>query len=296
MTAPGTHIDMEALLRLRHAVVDAQRQRFQRVSALPGPIATRRRGRGSEIDDVRLWSHGDDIRHIDRNSTARTGVPHVRTFRDEREQTTLLLADFRPSMLFGTRRAFRSVVAAEILSLSGWRAVTVGGRIALLAVSGGEPILVRASTGERAMTRIIGGLQRGHAQAMTTQNTEPPLVEALNMAARALPRGGTIVLATGLDNPGTGFEDAVRRTLHRVDLRVALISDAFERTAPPGSYPFVTCTGVRGVQFVGAKMLHRAHSDGLKMLHRLGARAASFNAERPAEQQMRILERLHGGS
>lgn len=285
---------MEALLRLRHAVVDAQRQRFQRVSALPGPIATRRRGRGSEIDDIRLWSHGDDIRHIDRNSTARTGLPHVRTFRDERERTTLLLADFRPSMLFGTRRAFRSVAAAEILSLSGWRAVAGGGRVALLALTGGEPILVRASQGERAMTRIVSGLQRAHAQAMAAPGTEPPLDEALDMAARALPRGGTIVLATGLDSPGPGFEDAVRRTLHRVELRVALISDAFERTAPPGSYPFRTCTGVQGVQRIGAKGLHRAHSHGVGILRHLGARAETFEAELPAEQQMRNLERLHG--
>src|SRR3954454_20368782 len=143
MTHPGVSIDTEALLRLRHLVAQARSLRADRTTALPGPIVTRRRGRGSEPDDIRLWSHGDDIRHIDRNTTARTGVPHVRTFRSEQELTTLLIADFRAPMLFGPRRAFRSVAAAEILGLAGWRAVGIGGKVALLAVGGPEPLFIR---------------------------------------------------------------------------------------------------------------------------------------------------------
>ncbi|MFD1333947.1 DUF58 domain-containing protein, partial [Methylopila musalis] len=95
----------------------------RRLAARPGGVVTRRRGRGSEIDDVRPWTDGDDIRHIDRHATARTGELHARTFRDERERAALLVADFRPAMLFGTRRAFRSIAGAEALALLGWRAV-----------------------------------------------------------------------------------------------------------------------------------------------------------------------------
>ncbi|TXM93858.1 DUF58 domain-containing protein, partial [Methylobacterium sp. WL122] len=62
---------------------------------------------------------GDDRRHIDRNATARTGILHVRTHHDERDRAVVLLADFRPSMLFGTRRALRSVAAAEALASLG---------------------------------------------------------------------------------------------------------------------------------------------------------------------------------
>ena len=36
-----------------------------------------------------------------------------RTFHAERDRTVILIADFRPSMLWGTRRTLRSVAAAE---------------------------------------------------------------------------------------------------------------------------------------------------------------------------------------
>ena len=65
-------------------------------------------------------------------STARTGEPHVRTFRDERERTLLLLVDLRPSMLWGTRRALRSAAAVEAAALAGWRALETGGRIGFI--------------------------------------------------------------------------------------------------------------------------------------------------------------------
>lgn len=290
----GTAIDIKALLGLRHVVRNLQGGRVHRTAALPGAIVTKRRGRGMEVDDVRAWTHGDDVRHIDRNTTARTGRPHVRTFRDEREQTTLLLADFRASMLFGTRRAFRSVAAAEILALAGWRAAALGGRVALLAIGGAEPLLVKPAAGDRAMTRIVGGLQRAHIEAMEAPFApEAPLAAAVEMAARSLSRGATIVLASGLDGTGPGFEDAVRAAVHRVDLRIALVSDAFERTAPRGVYPFTTDVGGRGIHIANGQ---RATADDARIagLRRLGAHMVRFEAELVPERQMAMIGRLHG--
>jgi uncharacterized protein (DUF58 family) len=267
--------------------------RSPRTALQPGPIPTRRRGRGSEPDDIRLWSHGDDIRHIDRNTTARTGVPHVRTFRSEQELTSLLVADFRAPMLFGTRRAFRSVAAAEILALAGWRAVAIGAKVALLAVGGPEPLFVRAAAGDRAMLAVIGGLHRAHAEALAVQDgTATPLVEAFDLAASLLPRGGTILAATGLEATGAGFEREVRRIGHRFDLKIALVSDAFEHAPPRGTYPFLTLGGRRGIHFVRSA---ETDTDGrIERLRSLGAQAARFDAERPPEAQLRPLGELHG--
>jgi uncharacterized protein (DUF58 family) len=291
----GTDVDTEALLALRHVVAAHRRAGAERTAALPGPITTKRRGRGSEPDEIRPWTHGDDIRHIDRNTTARTGVPHVRTFRDEREQTTLLLADFRPSMLFGTRRAFRSVVAAEILALAGWRAVGLGARVALIAVGAFEPVFVRAANGDRAMTAVVGGLRRAHAAALAAGTAaDPPLEDALSLAARSLPRGGSVVLATGLDTPGPAFDDTAAALRRRIDLLVALVGDAFPRTAPAGAYPFLTAAGVRGVHVGGRPAGDAAAESAAARLARLGARAVLFPGERPPEAQMLALGELHG--
>ena len=60
------------------------------------------RGRGMEFEEVRPYTPGDDIRHIDWNVTARTGEPFVKEFREERELTLLLVMDVSGSTRFGS--------------------------------------------------------------------------------------------------------------------------------------------------------------------------------------------------
>jgi uncharacterized protein (DUF58 family) len=234
----GVAADTETLLKLRH-LARAERTGQHRLTGMPGGFVSRRRGRGLEADDIRAYFEGDDIRHIDRNVTARTGVPHVRTFRDERDRTILLVADFRPSMLWGTRRAFRSVAAAEALALSGWKAVDAGARVGLFAFGAGEPVYVPARSRERGMIAVAGGLAAAHRAAFS--NAEEPALElALEKAGGLVPPGGTVLLATGLDDPGPAFDAIAQRLRTRARLIVLLIVDAFEASPPMGRYPYAT--------------------------------------------------------
>src|SRR5258707_7511346 len=60
------------------------------------------KGRGMEFDAVREYVPGDEIRSIDWNVTARTGVPYVKTFCEERELTVLLAVDISASGTLGS--------------------------------------------------------------------------------------------------------------------------------------------------------------------------------------------------
>ncbi|KQP50701.1 hypothetical protein ASF41_14310 [Methylobacterium sp. Leaf111] len=247
LMAPGIHLSGEALMGLRHLARRGSGPATRTLAGLPGGIVTRRRGRGSEPDDVRLWSEGDDRRHIDRNATARTGILHVRTHHDERDRAVVLLVDVRPSMLFGTRRALRSVAAAEALVLLGWRIVGDGGRIGLVAAGAGEPVVVRPAGGERAMTALTGALALAHARALADGSAaDPPLAPALTLAQSLLPSGGHLVIGSALDAPGPDFDPLLTIMAERLSIRLVLVSDAFERARPPGFYPFATPDGRRG--------------------------------------------------
>ena len=110
LQAPGVSLSSEGLIAMRRVILQADKVPV--LANLPGGFATRRKGHGLEVADKRVYAPGDDIRHLDRNATARTGVLHIRQFQEERDRVTLLIADFRPSMFWGLRRAFRSVAAA----------------------------------------------------------------------------------------------------------------------------------------------------------------------------------------
>ncbi|MFY9292933.1 MAG: DUF58 domain-containing protein [Methylorubrum rhodinum] len=294
LDTPGIHLSGAGLMSLRHLARRGVSPSTKTIAGLPGGIVTRKRGRGSEPDDVRLWSEGDDRRFIDRNATARTGTLHVRTHHDERDRAVVLLADFRPSMLFGTRRALRSVAGAEALALLGWRIVGDGGRIGLIVASAGEPAVVRPTGGERAMTAVTGALAHAHAAALASPaKDDPPLTDTLALARSLLPSGGHLVIATALDAPGPEMESLLTGLAERLSIRLLLVSDAFERTRPPGFYPYAMPDGRRGTIEAGrAAPLMADTEERLARLHACGVEGLRIDVEGGPESYAPLMERL----
>ena len=293
--APGVHLSGETLMGLRHLARRGVSPATRTLQGLPGGIVTKKRGRGSEPDDVRLWSEGDDMRFIDRNATARTGELHVRTHHDERDRAVALLADFRPSMLFGTRRALRSVAAAEALALLGWRVVGDGGRVGLIVASPSEPTVIRPAGGERAMTAVTGAMAHAHAQALaaSAQKADPPLSSMLPLARSLLPSGGHLVIASALDSPGEDFDSLLTVLAERLSVRLLLVSDAFERVRMPGFYPFATPDGHRGtVQTTRAETSTQGSDARLAEMHRRGIEGLRIEVEAGPEAYAPLMERL----
>lgn len=289
----GVAPDPEALLRLRHVVRHIPERRLAPTGS-PGGFVSRRRGRGVEPVDIRAYADGDDIRHIDRNVTARTGIAHVRTFHDERERTATLVGDFRPSMLWGTRRAFRSVAAAEALAIVGWRVIEAGGRVGLVAFGVGQPILVAAKGRAGGMAAVVGGIVSAHrsaVEAATANEAEiAPLDSALELAKRVTPTGGSVFLATGLDDAGEEFDLLAASLRRRCSLTVLLIVDAFERDPRPGTYPFVARSGRIARATLNRSQLGRAPDGRRERLEKLGIPLIVIEADLGPEGMAERLE------
>ncbi len=79
------------------------------------------RGQGLEFDAVREYVPGDDIRNIDWRVTARTGSPHLKLFKEERERQVIICIDMNSGMRFGTRNTFKSIQAARAAAMLGWQ-------------------------------------------------------------------------------------------------------------------------------------------------------------------------------
>ena len=79
--------------------------------------ASRFFGRGLEFEELRAYQPGDDIRTIDWRATARTGKPHVKKYREERQQVLMLMLDVRESMFFGTGTTTKCAQAMRAAAL-----------------------------------------------------------------------------------------------------------------------------------------------------------------------------------
>lgn len=234
----GVALRSDALISLRQIALHTRAE--PTLTALPGGFATRRKGHGQEVADVREYISGDDMRHLDRGTTARTGTLHIRQFQEERDRISLLVADFRPAMLWGITRAFRSVAAAEALALIGWKNVHEGGRVGLLALTASGPVFVPPRGRTRGMLDVIGGMRAAHQQALEEAiggAVDMPLDGALVGVERLVPAGAEVIIASGFDLPGQGLGDRLARLARRRVPHLLMVMDAEAGRLPQGRYP-----------------------------------------------------------
>lgn len=81
------------------------------------------KGRGMAFSEVREYMHGDDVRSIDWNVTARFNHPYVKVFEEERELTVMLLVDVSASGDFGSNSQFKRELITELSAVLAFSAI-----------------------------------------------------------------------------------------------------------------------------------------------------------------------------
>jgi uncharacterized protein (DUF58 family) len=166
-------------------------------SLLAGRLASRLRGRGLDFEELRHYQDGDDPRAMDWLATARLNAPYVRVYTEERDREVLLLVDQRFSMFFGSRRAAKSVVAAEAAALAAWRVTELGDRVGALVFSDDEIREIRPGARTRAVMHILEAVVPLNQKLKASTNAKPSpgmLNEVLRRAARLIRHDGLVCL------------------------------------------------------------------------------------------------------
>ena len=156
------------------------------------------RGNGLELDRIRPYEPGDDVRKIDWNATARSLVPHVREDVPERQLTAWLLLDHSPSMHFGTAERRKADVAEGAALVVGRFAARRGNRLGIVTFGGGPDTVLPPAGGRRGMLGLIRALEteppeEGHGA------TSPAKALALVGATRST--AGVVVIASDFRGP-----------------------------------------------------------------------------------------------
>jgi uncharacterized protein (DUF58 family) len=126
------------------------------------------KGRGMEFDEVREYQIGDDVRSIDWNVTARTGIPHVKRYVEERELTVILLVDASSSSQFGTTNVMKGEMAAEICALMAFSAIKNNDRVGLIIFTDQIELYVPPKKGKSHVLRLIRDLLYFRASGKAT--------------------------------------------------------------------------------------------------------------------------------
>jgi uncharacterized protein (DUF58 family) len=145
-------IPKEILKKIRHIEIRTKRLVNDLFS---GEYHSTFKGQGMEFEEVREYQPGDDIRLIDWNVTARTGFPHIKKFREERELSVVLMVDASSSGRFGTRDRFKSEVAAELGALLAFSAIKNNDKVGLIIYTDRIEKFVPPQKGRSHVLRLI---------------------------------------------------------------------------------------------------------------------------------------------
>lgn len=235
-TGLGVVASLSELIALR-----AQRQgglvsRAASAAITPGKHASARKSRGMEFAGTRPYQSGDDVRALDWRQTARRGRPYTKLSQEEHERPVQLLVDLGPGMRFGTRVAFKSVLAARAAALLAWRALAAGDRVGALVWNGGELHAIRPQCRHHGVLTVLGCLAAVSAAPPAAQ--AGPLATPLRALARSVRPGSLTVIISDFATQDPEAERELFALARSTQLLLLHVYDTFEAQAPPpGRYP-----------------------------------------------------------
>jgi len=256
----ATSVSVAELVALRKMVGKLDRRSGKRVKApVAGSSSSAALGRGLDFSEVREYHGGDDVRLIDWKVTARTGKPHTKLFNEERERPFFIAIDLRPSMYFGTRVAFKSVVAARLCAIVAWAATAQGDRVGGLVFDNKQIVEVKPQAGSRGVTRLLHQIVKVHNRAVSKEFMTEPLSDALMRLDRCAHTGSSICLVSDFSYFDSG--PATANLLRHNHTAAVRIHDPLEAELPPPAEYTITDGKRQGKFNSGSARVRQQYAD-----------------------------------
>ncbi len=225
---------LDDLLELRHQAHALGMASHHLVnSSFAGLYASVFRGQGLNFEEVREYQEGDDIRNMDWKVTARTGKPHLKVFREERERSVMLCVDKGPHMDFGTRGTFKSIQAARAAALLGWAANHLHDRVG--GVLFGDPRCedryFRATKDRRALWRLLHALT-SEPQQCDRERQPGTLPDVLRKASQGIGTGGLVFVIADFNRDPEELRQPLSQLCQHHSVVLVPVDDPAERELP----------------------------------------------------------------
>jgi uncharacterized protein (DUF58 family) len=212
----------ELLKQLRTLEIRTQRLANEQLS---GTYHSVFKGQGLSFREVRAYLPGDDVRWIDWNVSARLSEPHVKVFVEEREMTVMLVVDLSQSEQFGTRRAAKAQVAAEICALCAFSAIKNNDRVGLVLATDVIEKLVPPKKGDKHVMRVVREIL-----GFSPQYSGTNLKLALDTLSKVAKRKSVAFVVS--DFYATGFERSLALAGAKHDVIPVMLVDPRDEELP----------------------------------------------------------------
>lgn len=183
------------------------------------------KGRGMAFSENREYQHGDEIRTIDWNVTARMGHPYVKVFEEERELTVFMLIDISASNATGSQQRSKHELITELSAVLAFSAMGNNDKVGAVLFSDRIERYIPPKKGRSHILRIIREIIETEPEGQKTD-----ISFALGHFLSAMKKRTIAFLIS--DFRDTGFEKTLKQAGQRHDLVALRVTDPLDRQVP----------------------------------------------------------------
>lgn len=183
------------------------------------------KGKGMRFREVREYSHGDDVRFIDWNVSARYAHPFTKVFEEERELTVILLVDVSASSLFGTILQKKRDLITEVGAVITFSAINNNDKVGVIFFSDKIEKYIPPKKGKQHALYIVRELLTA-----TPKHTGTSIREALDFFTRSNNQKSiAFIMSDFIDE---NYEHRLRSLGHRHDIIGIKVYDKMDSILP----------------------------------------------------------------
>ncbi|OGB97523.1 hypothetical protein A3F06_03245 [candidate division TM6 bacterium RIFCSPHIGHO2_12_FULL_36_22] len=141
------------ILQQVHKIELQVRRLMQSLGA--GDVRSKVKGIGFELNQIREYQHGDDVRFIDWKGSARSGKMLIKECFEEQSRTIVIIIDGSATEFYGSQEHLKFSVMAQAASALALAGVLHKDKVSLVVATDQKNIIIPAKTGRKSVYAMI---------------------------------------------------------------------------------------------------------------------------------------------
>ena len=230
----GLSASLEELMAMRRYVAYVRGfRRKMSFSREAGDIKSAFKGRGMELEEIRSYNFGDDIRDIDWRVTARKDSPYTKIYNEEKDHEIYAWVDLSAPMLFGTKKELKAVTVSKIAALLGWLALENKDRFGCVIFDGAESWLFKPQNNRAHLLAVLKKLSAlGEAVLSRPRAESGEMAKSLKMLEQNAKNKAAVFVLSDFN----GADEAIQKQLAALSKKSRLylvnVFDVLEENPP----------------------------------------------------------------
>ncbi len=234
----GLRVEVDDLIEQRKFLPYVRQRHNNITSYQAGDIRSAFKGRGMELEEVRSYGYGDDVRDIDWRVTARKGETYTKVFSEEKDREVYVVLDLSPYMLFGTKKELKSVSASKVSALLGWQSIVNKDRFGIIIFDGYNNKIFKPQNNQKHLMTIFKNISDVHTEILSKvkrkdiEKTTKDFSDTLRLLQYSIKGKAMVFVISDYNN----ISENTKRTLVALSRRAQLycinIYDTIEESAP----------------------------------------------------------------